>query len=222
MTVTSEDIKKAKEILGLIKADVTEQAPVTTEDKLTEEQINALKSEYKDSLIKAEAAKATLDKEGIKVEDEIAKAVVVEPATAPKEDLLTKAINEKLDALTTVLSAKEQENDDLKKSISDLTEKVEMISKASVGPKSITTKSALDRFPAVAGEGERTLSISKDRRAVTAELVKAARIGEENRDDIFAKAASNMEVAGQIGSSESEVRLIAQRLKEKHKILLTA
>lgn len=235
MTVTAEDIQKAKQILGLIKAEGTKEGE-NKDDLKKGEQIDTLKAEYKDYMSKAkeyqekaEAAKAALASMGCTDGDDTellshkkGEDFDLTKAGTEKDNAIVKAFDEKFNALSLLITAKEEENSELKKSIETLTAQVDTISKASTGPRSITTKSFNERFPGVNNEGERALSIKNNRKELTAELIKAARIGEKDQDDFFAKAASTMEFAGVPAGTESEVRLIAQRLKDKHKIVITA
>lgn len=235
MAVTAEDIKKAKEILGLVKAEGKKEDDINKAEKMSIEKAEILKSEYKELLKKAEAIKVELEEAGHKMgptdgdDSEILSHKKAETTDINKgenkedktSDVLMKAMDEKFTSLSTLIVAKEEENKELKKALEDLSTKVEAIGKSSNGPRSITAQNFKERFPKTEG-GEVVMSKSRDRRALTAELTKAAKFGEGHENDIFAKAASLMEVAGEIGRTEQESYLVAQKVFNDLKIKITA
>jgi len=247
MTPTVEDIQKAKELLNLVKGktedksdEEKEKLKKAEEDKAKDlkkaeeeekekkgKKIADLKQEYKDNVSKgkeymekAEAAKTSLKEAGLS-EEEIqgGKVEAQSIAKGVQEMDIMKSLDEKFDAFKTLFEAKEAENTELKKSISDLTAKVEEIGKQAPSPKSLITKGFSNRFPETK-EGEKVMSLKAHKRELTAELVKAAKIGEKDQDDVLAKAASYMEIAGTIGGNPIEVASVANRIKEKLKISL--
>lgn len=244
MKPTVEDIQKAKELLSLVKGGDKEKekseveikkAKEESEAKEKKEKVAKLKEEYKDNVSKgkeymekAEAVKVSLKDAGLSEEEIMGGAVerVTPPADLKKGEESTeliKAMDEKFAALNTLFTAKESENEELKKSITDLSTKIEEIGKQSQGPRSLISKGWQDRFPIQKGkDGETVLSLSKDKNVLKAELVKAAKIGEKDQDDIFFKAASMMEYAGTFGSTPDEVNAIAARIKNKLNIQVVA
>jgi hypothetical protein len=246
MTPTAEDIQKAKELLGLVKGKTEEKSDLEKakeaedlkkaeeekEKKKKEEKVADLKKEYKDNVSKgkeymekAEAAKAELKSAGLSEEEiqggKVEQVTPKEGISKAQETDLIKAFDEKFEAFKTVIASKDSENAELKKSIEALTAKVEEIGKQSPGAKSLISKSFQQRFPEVK-DGERVMSLRNHKRELTAELVKAAKIGEKDQDDVLAKAASYMEIAGTIGATPFEVANVAQRIKERLKIQLIA
>lgn len=238
--VSQESIEKAKQILGLIKAEEKKE-PVVEPKK--EEQvdlnkgknIDTLKAEYADAVSKAKeysekanALKAEIGAMGDPMgnDSEIlaskkGEELDIQKAIKESNDSLIKAFDDKLTAVTTLLTAKEQENTELKKSIETLSARVEDIAKQPVKSGTMITKAAVERFAPNSQEGERVMSIKNNRRQLTAELVKAAHLGEANENKLFAKAASNMEISGAPASVE-EIDDFARILRKELKIVLTA
>lgn len=185
----------------------------------SKEEIDAKKAEYascmqkaKEFSDKAEALKAEIGAMGDPMGDD---SQLLSHTKSDNADLI-KAFDDRFLALTNLVNDKEKENNTLKKSIEALTIRVEEIAKQPVGPRSITSANAKDRFPVEAGAGERVLSIKNNRRELTAELIKAGA-----QDATFLKAASNMEITGAPCGAE-DIDAMARRLRKELKIVLTA
>ncbi len=134
-------------------------------------------------------------------------------------DELTKGLTEKISQLSVSLSTKEIENTELKKSFDTLNEKVDQFLKSSPGPKSKITSTPIERFDPIK-EGERTLSLKNNKKQIVDALVKAA--GDDfNENNIFAQAASAVEIAGALGSTPKEANLVATELRKKSGIVIT-
>lgn len=250
--VTIDAVQKAKELLGLAKADTSKENNLE-KGKMTPEVWVEKATAYQDALTKskefadkAEAMKAELkavnmgDPDGDKSKwpavggIQMGKAEDVELKKAEEEKIkkaqeasndLFKGFTDQIQALGTLITAKEEENTNLKKSveeavkgITDVKSELEAIKKINPGPRSIV-KSYTERF-SKAADDEKELSISRNKREVVDALVKAAgdNFGPTN---IFAKAASNIEMSGMIGS-HIETANIIDRLRKEQKILITA
>lgn len=234
--IVSEDaIKKAKEILGLISKAEQSTATSTTDvlEKAikSKEEFETKKAEYQETLKKgkelmekAEAAKKELTEANMGDPDgDCEKMPNVGTVTMKAEEIdlikaeLSKGFEDKL-------GAKQKEFDDkmsaLGTQLSGLTEMVEKIGKSSNGPKSIIKANALERFTPTK-DGEKVLSLAGNKQEVIGELVKAAG-NDLKMTNLFAKAASTVEIAGALGGSPQEAARVAQKLRELSGIIVVA
>jgi hypothetical protein len=236
--ISEESILKAKQALGLIKAE-PEQEIVKG---MSKDEIEKMKAEMSECLkkgneymkkaeeMKAKIASVTMGpeegeivsgKEMPNVGTVVQKFDKAETQELVKAELseIVKSYDSKFEAMTTLLSSKEQENNDLKKSLDEIKETINALSKANPGPKSITTQNFVDRF-AGKQEGELELSISRNKKQVVEALVKAAG-NDFNENNMFAKAASTVEIAGALGVDQREAGVVARELRRLHKIVIT-
>jgi hypothetical protein len=240
--VTVDAIKKAKEILGFIKAEGTTAETIIEKAIKTPEEFESKKAEYQEALSKAkefmekaEATKKELEEanmgpingavaEGKGMDNVGTVTMKAEDVELIKADL-SKSFETKIEAINTLYTAKEQENDILKKSLEDLTgkfteltEKIDKIGKSSNGAKSLMKGNVIERFAPLV-DGERTLSLKGNKNEIIAELVKAA--GDDfNANNIFAKAASTVEIAGALANSPQEASKVAQLLRSKSGVII--
>lgn len=240
-TVSEDSILKAKISLGLIP-DPSAAPDSTLEKAMSKDEIDKMKAEMDDCLKKgseymkkAEEMKAKLatvtqgETEGGvtqgqqmpnvgTVVQKFDKAETQELVKAEVAEIV-KGYDSKFESLKTLLVGKEQENDQLKKSIEDLTSTVNSLVKANPGPRSLTVTSFTERF-AKPQDGEIELSLSRNKKQVVAELVKAAGT-DFSENNIFAKAASTVEIAGALGADQQEASLVARELRRLHKVIIT-
>lgn len=244
---TPDALQKAKELLNLVKAnpnDATDPKPTgdgadtVQEKKLQKGDIDKMKAECDEMKNKAKefADKAAELEKSISAAEvtmgttngtdatpaatqSLGKAETAELIKAANDELL-KGLSEKFEgALATIISQKDAENAELKKALDETNAKLDEIGKTSNGPKSIITKGFQERF-APAKDGETTISLSVDKKRVVAELVKAA--GKNfTEDNLFAKAASTVEIAGALGATPQEASAVAQKMRELHNIIIT-
>lgn len=211
-----EHMKKASELMSkaeAIKAAHAEEAKMwgsvdgDEEKKMPDVGTVTIKAEEVD-LIKAEVEKGIAIKIG---ELDLVKAVTES--------------QQKVDAITLLYQEEVKKSDELKKSFDAITGKLTSfeelllkIGKSSNGPKSLVKANAVERF-APAKEGEKELSISRDKERVKAELIKAAG-NDFGPNNIFSKAASCMEYAGAIGVDAHEATEVAVALRKLNGTIL--
>ena len=242
--ISKEAIQKAQEILGLASAPTTSAPSVEDEAKKAEEIKKAEIQKELDSILKkAEELKAQLSGETApkveqpkvetpaKVENKIEKAEVV-----ANDDKILKAMDEKFQAIGTLIASKDEEigsikaeNAELKKGINELSEfnkqlaaKIGMISQQPMDRKSVTTTSFLEKGEgdgAVAGGSQMTtLSLSnKQHRAILADTLFKAAIKDGKVDNELSKAVTTVEL-GSLGDTPSMSQRLQQRLQSEFKI----
>ncbi len=132
---------------------------------------------------------------------------------------IIKGFDVKIEELNKKLIEKDNINKALQSSFDQLSSKVDQLLKANPGPRSITTSSAIERF-APTRDGERTLSLARNKKEIVAELVKAAG-NEFSETNIFAQAASAVEIAGALGNNNKEAAMVADLLRKKSGIIIT-
>lgn len=233
--ITKEAIEKAQQILGLAKAESTTTpaaSPTPTAEELKKAEDEALQKELADALAKAEDIKAKIAGTAVAKKDE--STPKTEELAKSEVMTLVKGFEEKVGALGTLVSAKMQENEELKKSLQQviefnqqLGEKIGLIAKQPLDRKSVTTQQFIEK----GGEGQtqlekgvRTISLAnKTQRAQLSDLLYKASLSADGKsitDKEFAKAVPCVEL-GSLGSTPDEARSLSARLLNEHKIVVT-
>lgn len=248
--ISEETISKAFEILNLATTDISKgekTEPKKEDEEDADEKEMTGKASEKCKMMKSEGKtddeiKATLIKKGFG-ETIISKAfksleeVVIEksekPVISKKEVLeLVKAelgtLNQKFDAVNTILKAQIVEKDELKKSLdavvlenAGLKTKIETIEKTPIGHKSILSKSYTDRsFGNGATQGETKNEGQKfnmynpaDRHALKTVLLDKSIVKGELVDESLANMAQHIEIAGNLEKSEDVQILLAKGIE---------
>lgn len=232
--VSKEAIEKAEIALGLKKSEeitpVTDAAEKTKQEEIkkAEEAKVALEKEYNETLKKAEDLKAKIGGEKV-VEPVIVKAEVEAPS-------FEKAVNEKFTHLATLINAKNEDNDGLKKAVDELTNKLQkaeefnaalgrkvgIIEKQPLDRKAVTTQTFIEKGgDAPAGEkGKRVLSLSGDKKEISDILFAKAEVDGKIVNPSFAKASQYVELSI-LADDANMTKSVRAFLEKEHNIVLT-
>lgn len=237
--VSKEAIEKAEIALGLRKAEeptATDADKTKTEElKKAEEAKVALEKEYADTIAKAEEIKAKIggtSEEEKKVE--IAKAALI-----TKDSAFEKSVEEKFNHLAILIQAKKEENEEIKKSVGDLSAKLEkseefnailgrklgIIEKQPLDRKAVTTTTFIEKGGEAAGEKTKTvMSLATNKKEIS-DLLFAKAVGqvdgvEKVVNGTFAKAAQYVEL-GCLIDDQNLTKSVQSFLAKEHNIVLT-
>lgn len=242
--ISKEAIQKAQEILGLVSAPTTPAPSAEDEAKKAEEIKKAeIQAQLAETLKKADELKALLGESAaapVKVEDPKVETAKVEAPLVKAEvaeDKIMKAMDEKFQAIGTLIASKDEEiglikgeNEELKKGINEITEfnkrlaaKIGMIEQQPLDRKSVTTTKFIEKGegdgPVSGGSQMTTLSLSnKTHRAALADaLYKGATKDPNKLDSELVKAVQTVEL-GSLGDTPQFSARLQKRLAEEFKI----
>lgn len=210
--ITPEVLEKAKQVIGLVKAEVSVEPKEATELEKAEQDL--LAAQKKVEQLKSGVAAASV-KEG--------------------DTELVKAINDKFSSLGILISAKDEEIETLKKANEEIAEqlkqitafneefgkKIGMIAKQPMERKSVSgSVKPVERFEKsedsqpLSGKQVYSLSNLEQRRKLADSVLDLAIEGNEIKDQELAKACTSIEL-GSLGTNNDEAKRLYNKLLSK-------
>lgn len=243
--ISEEAISKAKELLNIAKSE-TSKTETKIEKSDEEKEYDSLmkkaedmkakftkpegkggdkKEEAKDEEAKDEEAKDEDEEEDKKVEKSESNTLEA------KNDMIYKSVLDKLDALGTLIQSKDAQNEELKKSLTNverinvaLSERLNLIEKTPVGRK-VQTTAVVDRFEKSEtgkDEGKEIYSLSQDREALLDRMYDLSNLKKgENVDHTLVKGFQNLECSRKLSGNPMETQQIISKLSKEYNIHLT-
>jgi cell division protein FtsB len=180
-----------------------EKNPKKGEEGGAQKSVHAYSKSDEDDLNKSEAP-AAVTKEGLEIGGES----VIDLIKGLGDNF-----DKKLSSLATLYEAEREENEELKKSIEILGEKVQELQDSPAPRKSVIAKSAVERF-AEANPDAKVFSMSRNRTAVIDKLYELSGIEKGIVDEEISKAMQDAEAAGWIEPRTQK------RLQDEHNIMI--